>query len=139
LTRDTESRAQIENMLARYAGAFDTNDLDGLRDCFTPDAEFEVSGGAGVAVGRDAVVSELARLRARHEPGATTPWHLISTLSIVSTGADTVSARSRFMLVVSERDGPPALVSVGWYSDEIVNSDGAWRLRRRRVLRPHEA
>jgi 3-phenylpropionate/cinnamic acid dioxygenase small subunit len=127
-------------MLARYAWAFDTNDLDGLRDCFTVDAEFEVSGGGGaVAVGRDAVVAELARLRARHLPSATTPWHLVSTLWIVSTGSDTVSARSRFMLVVSERDGPPQLVSVGWYSDEIVNSDGAWRLRRRRVLRPHEA
>ncbi|MGA2755721.1 MAG: nuclear transport factor 2 family protein [Solirubrobacteraceae bacterium] len=138
MTRDTDPRAEIENMLARYAWAFDTNDLDCLRDCFTPDAEFEVSGG-GVTAGRDAVVAELARLRARHQPAATTPWHLVSTLWIVSTGADTVSARSRFMLVVSEREGPPALVSVGWYSDEIVNSDGAWRLRRRRVLRPHEA
>jgi 3-phenylpropionate/cinnamic acid dioxygenase small subunit len=126
-------------MLARYAWAFDTNDLDALRDCFTSDAEFEVSGGGGVAVGRDAVVAELARLRARHEPGATTPWHIVSTLWILSTGVDTASARSKFMLVVSERDGPPALVGAGWYSDEIVNSDGAWRLRRRRVLRPHEA
>ena len=138
MPRDTDPRAQIENMLARYAWAFDTNDLDALRDCFTADAEFEVSGG-GVTIGRDAVVAELARLRARHEPGTSTPWHLVSTLWIVSTGADSVSAQSKFMLAVSERDGPPALVGVGWYRDEIVKFDGAWRLRRRRVLRPHEA
>ncbi len=139
MTRDIDQRAQIENLLARYAWAFDTNDLDGLRECFTPDAEFEVSGGAAAIVGRGAVVAELARLRARHQPGATTPWHLVSTLWVVTTGEDAVSARSKFLLVVSERDGPPQVVSAGWYSDEIVNSDGAWRLRRRCVLRPHEA
>ena len=128
-------RPDIENTLARYAWLFDANDIDGLRDCFTTDAALEI-GDERAVTGREAVIAELRRRRERYAGSGALPWHLTSTVEIVTADELSATVRSRFALTILEADGPPRLASVGSYDDELVCVEGRWRIRRRRVRQP---
>jgi hypothetical protein len=134
----TGRRDAIEHTLARYAWLFDAGDMDTLSDCFTEDAVLEV-GERKRFVGRGAVIDELRRRRERYRRSDAHPWHLVSTVEVVSEDAHTASVRSRFALTLQEATGPPRLAGVGWYDDELSCVDGRWLIRSRRVRRPSDA
>jgi hypothetical protein len=126
------ARSEIENTLYRYAWTYDMDELDGIGECFTADAQ--VTFGTGLQEGRDDVVTELRRRRDKYRPEGSLPWHVITNIYIrreTATEADVVSFYTFF---VKQPDGPPVLTSIGHYDDTFVEDGDAWRVKHRRVV-----
>jgi len=51
----SDDRQQLLDLVSRYAQAVDRRDLDGLLDCFTPDARLTFVSTGAVLVGHDAI------------------------------------------------------------------------------------
>jgi 3-phenylpropionate/cinnamic acid dioxygenase small subunit len=130
-----DRRSAIENTLYRYAWTYDRNELDGIGECFTADAEVEFRD-SGLKVGREAVVAEMRRRRAKYSDGSI-PWHVISNVYITDETEDKAVVRSWYTFFVQAPDQTQRFGNVGWYNDVFSNEDGAWRVWRRRILSPH--
>jgi len=130
----TDIRSQIENTLYRYAWTYDMDELDGIADCFTRDAQVEFRD-SGLKIGRDAVTAELRRRRDKYTDG-NIPWHIISNVFITEATESEATVRSCFAFFNHGPDGVRQLLSIGWYDDRFATEDEAWRIRRRRVRLP---
>jgi uncharacterized protein (TIGR02246 family) len=112
----TDDRA-IRDLLACYALALDTDDIDRCLDLFTDDGEFVVFGRE--FSGRD-------QIRAMFE-SAPRGLHLTGVSSIDVSG-DAATARSQVLLVEA---GTMHLRSA-LFDDDLSRDGGRWRFRRRR-------
>jgi len=131
-----DSRAGIENTLYRYAWTYDMNDLDGIAECFTVDAEVDFRD-SGVKVGREAVAAEMIRRRQKYVDGSI-PWHVISNVYITDETETQATVRSWFTFFVQSATGSQEFKGIGWYDDVFALEDGVWRVSRRRVLQPQD-
>lgn len=114
--RGDDDRA-IRDLLARYALALDTDDLDRCLDLFTADGEF-------VVFGREFTGRE--EIRAMFE-SAPRGLHLTGVSSVEVSG-DAATARSQVLLVEAGTTHlRPAL-----FDDELSRDGRRWRFRRRR-------
>ena len=112
----TDDRA-IRDLIACYALALDTDDIDGCVDLFTGDGAFVVFGRE--FSGRD-------QIRAMFE-SAPRGLHLTGVSSIEVSG-DAATARSQVLLVeAGSLHLRPAL-----FDDELSRDGRRWRFRRRR-------
>lgn len=127
-------RGQVENVLSRYAWAYDMNELDELEECFAAGAECTFRG-SGLKVGRQAVVAEL-RLRRAGYPAGTTPWHVITNVRVDDPRDGEAVVRSSFTFFRQDPGSAPLLVGIGWYDDVFVTEGGAWRVKRRVIRSP---
>ena len=132
----SDMRSSIENTLYRYAWTYDMNELDGIAECFTTDAEVEFRD-SGLKVGRDAVAAEMRRRRGKYDDGSI-PWHVISNIYITDATGIEAKVRSWYTFFVQAPDGAQRFSGVGWYDDTFALEDGEWRVKRRRVLLPHD-
>jgi hypothetical protein len=126
-------RIAIQDLIARYAWALDTGDIDALVACFTPDAVLieEVfedpdrwEGHAGIR-----------RLGEHYASSAGFPGrqHHVSQ-SVVEGDGERCSVKS-FAFVTECRGEPPyTLRFTGYYDDVLVKSGGEW-LFQERVIR----
>jgi hypothetical protein len=130
-----DPRSGIENTLNRYAWAYDMDELDLIADCFATDAEVEFMD-SGWKVGRDEVAGEMRRRRQKY-PEGTVPWHVITNVWITDETEDRATVRSWWTFFIQDPDGSQRLSGVGWYDDVFALEDGAWRVKRRRVRKPH--
>ncbi|MDB5424955.1 MAG: hypothetical protein JWQ29_2371 [Phenylobacterium sp.] len=138
ITEAAIQRTMIENTLNRYAWAYDFDEFDQIGECFARDAEVEF-GGTGLKIGREAVVAELARRRARYRPEGDTPWHICSNVYVRPVSSTRAVVASWYTFGTKKRDEPltgTGLDSFGWYDDTFVLEDGEWRIATRRILRP---
>jgi 3-phenylpropionate/cinnamic acid dioxygenase small subunit len=131
-----DMRSSIENTLYRYAWTYDMNELDGIAECFTTDAEVEFRD-SGLKVGRDAVAAEMRRRREKYADGGI-PWHVISNIFITDETDSEAKVRSWYTFFVQSAEGEQRFSGVGWYDDVFGLEDGVWRIKRRRVLLPHD-
>ena len=107
----------IRDLLARYALALDTDDIDRCLDLFADDGEF-------VVFGRE--FSGREQIRAMFE-SAPRGLHLTGVSSVEVSG-DTATARSQVLLVeAGTMHLRPAL-----FDDELSRDGRRWRFRRRR-------
>ena len=132
----SDMRSGIENTLYRYAWTYDMDELDGIAECFTTDAEVEFRD-SGLKVGRDAVAAEMRRRRGKYADGSI-PWHVISNVYITDETEDQATVRSWYTFFVQGTDGVQRFTSVGWYDDEFRLEGGVWRVHRRRILSPQD-
>jgi hypothetical protein len=132
----SDMRAGIENTLSRYAWTYDMDELDGIGECFTTDAEVEFRD-SGLKVGRDAVVAEMRRRHDKYVEGSV-PWHVISNVFIPDDTAEEPVVRSWWTFFVEAPDGTQTFRGMGWYDDVFALEDGAWRIKRRRVMGPRD-
>jgi 3-phenylpropionate/cinnamic acid dioxygenase small subunit len=132
----SDARSAIENTLYRYAWTYDMDELDGIAECFTTDAEVEFRD-SGVKVGRDAVAAEMRRRREKYDDGSI-PWHVITNLYITDESEHQATVRSWYTFFIQAPDGAQRFASIGWYDDVFALEDGAWRIKRRRVLLPQD-
>jgi 3-phenylpropionate/cinnamic acid dioxygenase small subunit len=131
-----DKRSEIENTLYRYAWTYDMDELDGIAECFTTDARVEFRD-TGLKVGRDAVADEMRRRRGKHTDGSI-PWHVISNIYITDVDDHRTRVRSWYTFFIRDADGTQRFASIGWYDDEFMLEDGAWRVHRRRILSPQD-
>ena len=128
-----EDRFAIQDLVARYAWALDTGDIDALIACFTPDARVveEVFDDPDIWEGHDGIrgISEHYR-NATNFPGR---QHHTSQLQV---WGDTEACSARSFAFVTECHGePPYLLRfTGYYEDKIVRLDGQW-LFKERIIR----
>jgi hypothetical protein len=125
-------RIAIQDVMARYAWALDTGDLESLLSCFTPDCVLieEVfedpdrwQGHAGVRALADHYWSS---------PGFPGRQHHVSQ-SIVEGDSTRCSVKS-FAFVTECRGEPPYTVRfTGYYDDRMVKMDGRWLFRERTI------
>jgi 3-phenylpropionate/cinnamic acid dioxygenase small subunit len=128
---DRAARQDIVELLVRYATAIDGRDWDLLRRCFTPDCHADYEG-IGVWHGID----ELTRFMVDAHAGFGPTMHRISNAAVTVTG-DRATARAYVDVVAMAPDGASGVTAVGWYDDELVRTDGGWRIARRRFTPIH--
>jgi hypothetical protein len=122
----------IRGLLARFAFLVDAEPtLDPAVTLFTADGEWAV--GDAVATGPAEIAPRLARGR---DAGFAGPGsgnrHLITTIEIELTGADTATARSYWLLV--KGGDATACLMVGEYRDTLRRDGDGWRFTRREVV-----
>jgi hypothetical protein len=128
-----EDRIAIQDLIARYAWALDTGDIDTLVSCFTTDCAVieEVFEDPDRWEGHDGVRGLGEHYRnATGFPGR---QHHVSQ-SLVEGDGERCSVKS-FAFVTECRGEPPyTLRFAGYYDDKLVKVAGAW-LFRERVIR----
>ncbi|OBF25423.1 nuclear transport factor 2 family protein [Mycobacterium sp. ACS4331] len=113
----TSDREAIGDLIAEYALALDTDDIDGCVELFTEDSEYLVFGKTLLGPNR------VRRMFTRAPRG----MHLTG-VSRVHIDGDTATATTQVLFVdAASHTMRPAL-----YDDDLVKTDGRWRFRRRR-------
>lgn len=128
-TRILMDRAQIHDVLLRYARGVDRRDLPLVASCFAADATYEGALASGTAA---AALAALPERWARYE----STMHFIGN-QLIELAADT--AASETYAVAYHRqivDGRFIDLTVGIrYLDELVREGDRWLIQRRRVCR----
>lgn len=127
--RDVIDRQAITAVLHAYARALDSRDWVLLASLFTPDAVVDYSAEGGpVCHGSDAVVADC---QADFE-GLEATQHLIGnvTVTVVGDRADATCYVHAWHYSGAARGGTTLLL-VGGYTDQLVRTDGTWKIARR--------
>ncbi len=124
-----DDRLDILELPGRYAEALDTLHPDQLSDVFTDDAVWEVEGRFKLTG-----LAEIMEFMGRPDvhPGA----HIMANpfiSGVDGSGADAVvHLKTRGIYPVGPSDSKaPTGVFYGRYEDEVVRTDGGWRIRLR--------
>ncbi len=126
--QEISDRFEIQDLLARYCHAIDTQNFELLDDIFTEDAFIDytaVGGAKGNLVETKAYLEQaLSKFSGMQ--------HMLG-LPQVSIDGDTASARTIcFNPMVLQKDGAPHVFFVGiWYVDKLVRTEVGWRIKHR--------
>jgi hypothetical protein len=120
-----ESRAEIAELLARYAFLIDDHEFDALGELFTPDARFGSPG--STHVGREAIVANYRRL------GDMYPITLHEARGFVLDFADDEHASGQVLGFSEQASERHTVITSFRYDDEYARLDGRWRFASRQV------
>src|SRR3984885_2530659 len=120
-----ESRAEIGELLTRYALLIDDHEFDALGELFTPDARFGSPG--STHAGREAIVANYRSL------GDLYPITLHEARGFVLNFLDDERARGQVLGFSEQASARYTVITSFRYSDEYVRLDGRWRFAARRV------
>jgi hypothetical protein len=120
-----EARAEIAELLTRYAFLIDDHEFDALGQLFTPDARFGSPG--STHVGRDAIVANYRAL------GELYPITLHEARGSVLEFLDDDHARGQVLGFSEQASSANTVITSFRYADEYVRLDGRWRFASRQV------
>jgi 3-phenylpropionate/cinnamic acid dioxygenase small subunit len=123
---ELQDRQDISDLLIRYATGIDRRDWDLFRTVFTPDCQLDY-GQIGSWDGVEAVTEFMDVAHA----GAGHLLHRI-TNQVIDLDGDRATARSYVDVWVMAADNASGVNASGFYDDEIVRTDGGWRIARRK-------
>ncbi len=125
-TTERDVRQDVADVLVRYATGIDRRDWALFRSCFTEDCDADY-GDIGVWHGADAITEwmELSHQGCGHT------LHRITNQAITPNG-DGVAARSYVDAIVMAADNRSGVRAVGFYDDDLVNTDNGWKIAHRR-------
>jgi uncharacterized protein (TIGR02246 family) len=136
--RQARDRAEIEELMWRYARALDTGDAEGYAALYTPDGQF--SAGRTATRGRDALKKMIAGTRqpqAGAEQAAPRPpmYHTTANHQLVFIDKDhaRIDAYHITMVAGAGRETPPRVAGVGRSIDELERVIGQWLITLRNV------
>lgn len=116
-------RAEITDLLTRYARAVDRRDWDLFRSVFTPDARIDYTQVGGIAGDPVTVVGFLSEVMAMFE----STQHQISNIDItIDDDEAVVTAMVHNPLKLPDS---PVWATGGWYHHELVRTSEGWRSR----------
>ena len=116
-------RAEITDLLTRYARAVDRQDWELFRSVFTPDARIDYTQVGGVAGDLDTVVGFLQEALAVFEA----VQHLVSNIDIAIDGDE---AKVTAMVYYPLKLPSTGMWATGaWYHHELVRTADGWRSR----------
>ncbi len=119
-------RADIADVLIRYATGIDGRDWPLFRTVFTADCVLDY-GQIGTWNGVDAVTEFMEVSHA----GAGHTMHRLSNMAVTVTG-DTATARTYVDGLILAADNTSGVNAVGFYDDELTRTGDGWRIARRR-------
>lgn len=130
-TADRAAKHDIAEVLVRYATGIDRRDWNLFRSCFTEDCRLDY-GDIGAWEGVDAVMEFMEASHA----GMGHTMHRLTNATITVDG-DRAVARMYVDAILMATDGRSGLNPRGWYDDELVHTDGGWRIARRSYTMVH--
>jgi len=130
----TDDRADITDVLLRYATGIDTRDWDLFRTVFTVDVDADY-GAVGAWKGVDEITKFMTEI---HEPCGHT-MHRLSNIVITPDGADRATTRTYVNAIVMGPDDFGGVSANGFYDDELVRTADGWRITRRKYTEVHTA
>lgn len=129
-----EDRFALQDLIAAYAWALDTGDVEGMIACFVPGAVVieEVFEDPDVWEGHAGIRAFAAHYFAlAHFPGR---QHHVTQTRFTRTEPEFAAFRSFAIVTECEGEPPYVIRFTGWYDDEAVRcEDGAWRFARRTI------
>ena len=131
-TSTVQDHLDIVQLHHRYAWSLDHRDWAMLEDCFVPDGEVDYGALGGQLKGAAAIAEFCRQVLA----GLDASQHLIGN-TMVDVDGDRSTATCYFQAqhVFVSDNGANTYIVAGTYTDELVRSDGTWRIARR-VLTP---
>ena len=120
-----ETRAEIAELLARYAFLIDDHEFEALGELFAPDARFGSPG--RTHAGREAIVANYRAL------GEVYPVTLHEARGFVLEFLDEDHARGQVMGFSEQASSGSTVVTSFRYDDEYVRLNGRWRFASRQV------
>ena len=120
-----EARAEIAELLARYAFLIDDHEFEALGELFAPDARFGSPG--STHAGREAIVANYRAL------GEVYPITLHEARGFVLEFLDDDHARGEVLGFSEQASDRNTVVTSFRYADEYVRLDGRWRFASRQV------
>lgn len=135
----TEARAAdtvaIQQLIVKYAHAYDSFDIEGYVGVFAEDAHFTFTGGD--LNGREAIRKFITDAKARNESApATDPktFHSITNTLIEFDSETTAHQRSYWQVLSKGPAGEPVIVAnAGFYEDTLVKQNGVWLIQTRNI------
>ena len=136
--RQARDRAQIEELMWRYARALDTGDAEGYAALYTTDGQF--SSGGNATKGREALKEMIAGARQRQagaQQAARRPpmYHATANhqLSFIDKDHARIDAYHITMVAGAGPEMPPRVAGVGRSIDELERVNGQWLIKSRNV------
>ncbi len=128
-----KQKSAIHELLNRSAYYFDMHDIDGLKSCFTEDANMLVHIANGESFGpfegRDAIMELMSGTLAVQTD---TRRHIICNIFFESEGEDQAVVVST-VVVSSVESGEIGLVTSGVYRDVVKYESGSWQIADRHL------
>jgi 3-phenylpropionate/cinnamic acid dioxygenase small subunit len=121
-----EDKDAIRELMAEYCFRLDDGRYDDMAALFTEDGAWDTA--FGKATGRAALARDI-RARADRPRAA----HLVTNIVIALDGAH-ARVRSNWMVMRNSSEGPK-VGSGGAYADDIVQQNGIWLFRYRKIDR----
>ena len=137
--RQAKDRAQIEDVMWRYARALDTGDADTYASLYTPDGQF--SAGANPTKGREALKKMIEGVGQRQaaQPAADTKrppmYHMTANerLRFIDKDHARIDAYYITMFGAAGQGTPARVAAVGRSIDELERVNGEWLITSRNV------
>ena len=117
-------RAEITDLICRYATAVDRRDWNLYRCVFTPDARIDYTSAGGIAGSLDEVCRWLDETLTVFKA----TQHLVANFDI-SVSGDEATATAMFLNPM-QIAGHPVWSTGGWYHHRLVRTARGWRSRR---------
>jgi hypothetical protein len=115
-------RAEIAELLARYAQCIDSRDWAGLQETYTQDGVMEHG---AAAVGRD----QMPEFSERILVGVASAQHLVGSAAIEIDG-DTAHTHSAYFATHVAENGTIVRQAGGWYDCAVQRTTQGWRFTR---------
>ena len=123
MTIDIADRLELHELPGRYGDAIDDRNWDRLRDIFTDDAVFDLTGvGARRLEGIDDIV-HFMNIEASHPK-----THMMTNI-YVDEHEETVTMNFRIVALLGK-----GLVGTASYYDRVVKTDHGWRVQHRECM-----
>lgn len=130
--RQLQDREEIRLLLIDYGRHFDSRDFVAYSNLFTRDGVWIGSGNDTEFVGPSAIRAMVEEgFPPSVYPGS---YHLMTSISVELTGADSATAWSRWTFMVRDDEGNPVPFRAGHYEDVLVRDGGEWKFQRRQVF-----
>ncbi len=116
-------RAEIIDLITRYATAVDTRDWDAYRSVFTADARIDYTSAGGIA----GSVSEMCAWLEQVLSMFSATQHLVTNFQIQVDGDEATA--TAIVLNPMQLEGQPVWTMGGWYHHRLVRTPEGWRSR----------
>ncbi len=127
-TQELSDRFEIQDLLADYCHAIDTQNFDALDDIFTEDAFIDYTAVGGAKGNLTETKTYLAKALSKFAG----MQHMLGLPQIKIDGDKATGRTICFNPMILQKDGAPHVFFVGiWYVDELVRTDAGWRIKRR--------
>jgi ketosteroid isomerase-like protein len=122
-----EDRLALEDLTIAYAHAVDSmTDVEGIAQCFTEDADYDLTGiGFPKVAGRAGIRALFTGIFAGNAHHA----HFLSNFAVTAYGGDTASVRTYVQGMGRGKDGSEVVVYGRYYFDAVRTAEG-WRFAR---------
>ena len=130
--RQIQDREEIRALLIDYGRHFDARDFGAYSNLFAQDGTWIGSGSETRFTGPAAIRRMVEEgFPPEFYPGS---FHIMTSISVELTGADSATAWSRWTFMVRNDEGTPVPLRAGRYEDVLVRVDGQWKFQQRQVL-----